>query len=70
MNETQTQGLPTQSIPSHSTWQAVVGWNFQYGEYSRVPTLQIVDSTGITNGPAVSAELPKQAAAEEVALPS
>jgi succinate dehydrogenase/fumarate reductase flavoprotein subunit len=67
VNEVQTQGLTTQSIPSHSTWQAVVGWNFQYGEYSCVPTLQIIDSTGITNGPAVSAELPKQAAAQDAA---
>ena len=58
-DEIQTTGLPSQGIPSHSTWQAVVDWNFQYGEYSRVPTLLIFDSTTFNNGPAVGAELPQ-----------
>jgi len=59
-DELQTTGLPSQSIPSHSTWQAVVDWNFQYGEYSRVPTMLIFDSTTFNAGPAVGAELPNE----------
>ena len=36
----------------------MVDWNFQYGEYSRVPTMLIFDSTGTTQ-PEGGAELPR-----------
>ena len=32
-------------LTGHSAWQANVDWNFQYGEYSRVPSMSIFDST-------------------------
>ncbi|MGA2664632.1 MAG: FAD-binding protein, partial [Nitrososphaerales archaeon] len=34
------------ALPSHSTWQVAVDWNFTYAQYSRVPAIWILDSTG------------------------
>jgi hypothetical protein len=45
-------------LPSHSTWQVAVDWNFTYGQYSRVPALLIFDSTSITQ-PVAGGEEPR-----------
>jgi len=45
-------------LPSHSTWQVAVNWNFTYGQYNQCPALCVFDSTSI-NQPAAGGEEPR-----------
>ncbi len=45
-------------LPSHSTWQVAVDWNFTNGEYSRCPAMLVFDNTSI-NQPVAGGEDPR-----------
>ena len=45
-------------LPSHSTWQVAVNWNFTYGQYNQCPALLVFDSTSI-NQPVAGGEDPR-----------